>query len=362
VENLGWYYLSANNNWKLFKKLNIIDNTNNFTQSGVVAITFPADVATENTLLENGFAWIKITAKPFADAVCKMVLIQAQAALVQLVQDEAQGIEFKQILPANAISKLVMSNGNIKKIQQPFDSFDGRIRETDDQFYVRVSERLRHKQRAITIWDYEHIILQKFQKIFKVKCINHAGFFTQQGIDVFCENYPGHVSVITIPDLNNNTNVNTLRPYTPISLLNNISLYLNGVATPFAKIHVKNPQFEEVQLDFKVKFYAHLDESFFAAQLNTEIEQFLTPWAFGNKEEISFGGKIYKSTLINFVEERAYVDYVTCFKMYQFVNRTDPPKDVEEAVGSTARSILVSYFDEDNNVKHIIEPIENCTC
>ncbi len=105
-----------------------------------------------------------------------------------------------------------------------------------------------------------------------------------------------------------------------------------------------------------------MEESFFTKQLSTEIEQFLTPWAFDNKTEISFGGKIYKSALINFVEERSYVDYVTCFKMYQFINRTDPPKDVEVAVGSTARSILVSYFDEENNIRHKIDPIENCVC
>jgi diaminopimelate epimerase len=33
---------------------------------------------------------------------------------------------------------------------------------------------LRHKNRAITIWDYEHIILQKFPEIHKVKCLNHS--------------------------------------------------------------------------------------------------------------------------------------------------------------------------------------------
>jgi hypothetical protein len=362
VETLGWYYLATNNNWKLFKNENIVDNTNNFTQSGIVTLTLPADIDNNNTLLESGFHWIKVTAHPFADAVCKMVLIQAQAGRVQLVQDDIKGIEFRQTLSANSISKLVVGDASIKKIQQPFDSFDGRVRETDDHFYVRVSERLRHKQRAITIWDYEHIILEQFQKIFKVKCINDAGFYTKQGEDIFCENFAGHVSVITIPNQNNNTNVNPLRPYTPIGMLNNIDDYLKTITSPFVKLHVKNPQFEEIQLDFKVSFYEHLDPSFYTRLLNTEIEKFLCPWAFDNTVEISFGGSIYKSALINFVEERPYVDFVTCFKMYQFINRTDPPIDVEVATGSTARSILVSYYDEDNNIKHLIDPTATCTC
>ena len=125
---------------------------------------------------------------------------------------------------------------------------------------------------------------------------------------------------------------------------------------------MKNPQFEEIQLDFKVTFYEHMDPSFYTGLLNNEIEKFLCPWAFDDEVEVSFGGKIYKSELINFIEERPYVDFVTCVKMYQFINRTDPPVDVEVAVGSTARSILVSYYDEINNVKHKIVSPAICTC
>jgi len=366
METLGWYYLSANNNWKQFKKENIIDNTNNFTQSGVVIITLGHDAGDDNTLLEQGLHWIKIAAHPFTDAVCKMVLIQAQAAKVQLVQDESAQVAFRQLLPAGSISKLLVSDAAVKKIEQPFDSFNGRTRESDDHFYVRVSERLRHKQRAITIWDYEHIILEKFPKIFKVKCLNHSGFYTEQGVEVFCENYPGHVAVITIPNQHNTSNTNPLRPYTPVGLLKNINDYLATVTSPFVKLHVKNPQFEEIQLDFMVRFYAHLDQAFYLQLLNTEIEQFLCPWAFNNKTEISFGGKIYKSALLNFVEERPYVDFVTCFKMNHFIKRdssgTTVLMDVEEATASTGRSVLVSYNDEDNHIKHKIVSPAICTC
>lgn len=366
MENLNWYYLSANNNWKKFKEENLVDNTRNFTQSGIVTVTLPRDISRDNTLLAKGMHWIKIAAHPYTDAVCKMILVQAQAAKVQLLQDDTQQVEFRQLLPANTISKLVVSDGAIKKIEQPFDSFNGRARETDDHFYVRVSERLRHKQRAITIWDYEHIILEKFQRIFKVKCLNHSGFYMKNGGEVFCETYPGHVTIITIPNLNNATNINPLRPYTPVGLLTNISDYLKTITSPFVVLHVKNPQFEEIQLDFKVKFYEHLSEPFYLQLLNMEIEQFLCPWAFNNKVEISFGGKIFKSAVLNFVEERPYVDFVTCFKMNHIIKRdktgVEAILDVEEATASTSRSILVSYYDEDANTRHLIQSPATCTC
>jgi len=366
METVGWYYMGANNNWKQFTTEYLVDNTNNLTQSGIVTFTLPADISDAGTEHQPGLCWLKAAVKQYTDAVCKLITVQAQAVRVQLVQDFDNGIEFRKALPSGSISKLLMSDSSIKSITQPFDSFDGRIRETDDQFYVRVSERLRHKQRAITMWDYEHIVLEKFQKIFKVKCINHAGFYMDSGTEVFCENYSGHVSVITIPNLNNNTNYNPLRPYTPIGLLTNINDYLKTITSPFVKLHVKNPQFEEIQLDFKVQFYPGYQEDYYIALLQTEIEQFMCPWAFGGKTEISFGGVIYKSALINFIEERPYVDFVTCFEMNQFINRGQPDaktiSNIDEAIASTARSILVSYFDEENNVKHKIVSPATCTC
>jgi hypothetical protein len=371
MEELSWYYLSENNNWILFDNFAIVDNTKNFTQSGIVTFTFPKDISDQNTAYEKGLHWIKATVKQNTDAVCKMILIQAQAGRAELVQDDIKQIEFRQTLPSTTISKLVNSDPAIKKIIQPFDSFGGRTRESDEHFYVRVSERLRHKQRAINIWDYEHIILEEFPQICKAKCLNHSGFYFDNIAEVFCENMPGHVTIVTIPDFKNKTNINPLRPYTSIGLLTNINDYLKTIISPFVKLHVKNPQFEEIRLSFKVKFYDNLDVSFYQQLLNQEIEAFLCPWAWDNDVQISFGGKIIKSSLLNFVEERTYVDFVTCFQMDHIIERegsiiTKALIDIEEAEASTSRSVLVSWFDEDEKdvtkQRHLIDTTITCDC
>jgi uncharacterized protein (DUF1330 family) len=364
---LSWYFLSKHNNWKQFRKQDIIDRSNNFTQPGIITVTLPQDISHNNTSFEKGLYWIKAVVKKNTDAVCKMIMIQAQAAQVRLQQDEIKQIEFRQTRPAMSISKLVIGNAAVKTITQPFDSFSGRIRELDEHFYGRVSERLRHKQRAINIWDYEHMILEEFQGIFKVKCLNHTGIYKENGKDIFCENFPGHVTVITIPDQKQQSNINPLKPYTPIRILNNIDQFLKKNNSPFVTLHVTNPQFEEIQLDFKVKFHDNMDEPFYLQLLNKEIERFLCPWAWDQSKEISFGGKIVKSVLLNFVEERPYVDYVTCFKMNHIIERNGAvhvieKQDVEEASGSTSRSLLVSYFNEETNIKHLIASPAVCDC
>jgi hypothetical protein len=107
---------------------------------------------------------------------------------------------------------------------------------------------------------------------------------------------------------------------------------------------VRNPQFEEVKIAFKLKLAAGFtDFTFYAAQLRDEITQFLTPWAFSTNADIEFGGKIYKSSLIDFIEERSYVDYITDVNLFHKPGDTAPLIDnLEEVTASTARSILVS--------------------
>ncbi len=362
---LTWFYLT-NNKWIQFENRNVIDRTNNFTQSGIVTLTLPAEMSNQNTLLEKGKHWIKAVVEKDIDAVCRLILIQAQAASVELIQNETEQIEFRHIIPAKTISKLIENIPAVKTITQPFDSFNGRTRESDEHYYVRVSERLRHKQRAITIWDYEHILLEQFPQLYKVKCLNHSGFYVDKGVNVFCENLPGHVTVVPLPDLKNNTHANLLKPYTPIGLINTIDEYLKKITSPFAKLHINNPQFEEVQLEFEVQFHDNLDISFYTQLLNEEIEKFLCPWAYNTEVEIPFGSKISKSVLLNFVEERPYVDFVTCFELHHLLRDGDTilfeKHNIEEAVATTSRSVLVSYFDESSGKKHIINSPATCTC
>ena len=100
-----------------------------------------------------------------------------------------------------------------------------------------------------------------------------------------------------------------------------------------------NPDYEEVILDFKVKFYFGLDENLYAAKLNTDVINYLSPWAFNRNADIDFGGILYKSVVIRFIEELPYVDYIADFKMHFTASGPANP-DVLEAGNSKA--ILVS--------------------
>lgn len=361
---VAWHYLDSANAWTAFSDVNVVDGTRNFSRTGIVTLSLPADAGDTSTRMAAGLRWIKASIQADTDTVCRMVAVHAQAGTVSLVQKG--GIEFRELLPSGSISKFLTPDGAVKTVTQPTASFGGKPTESDDRFYTRVSERLRHKQRAITIWDYEHLVLGQFPEIYKVKCINHAGFHLRDGSPVFCEHLPGHVTLVPTPVLADTAYNDPLRPYTPVGLLVDIQQYLDELKDPFVSVHVCNPQFEGIKLEFDVKFHDQMDEVFHTNELNTDIERFLCPWAYDSDAQFSYGGRISKSALINFIDERPYVDYISTIKMHQII-RDDQGQvrntlmDIEEARGSTARSVLVSYAQREGNQmnRHQITVIRN---
>ena len=359
-QEVQWSYL-CQNEWKAFEDRDLADETENLLQSGIITFSVPQEANKDNSLMPAGLHWLCAHVASDTDATNYFINIHAQAAKA-VFTDQANAEDFLETpLEAETISKLLVKDSAIKKITQPYSSFGGRVKETPSQFETRVSERLRHKNRSISIWDYEHLVLEAFPNIYKVKCLSHTRYQTDP-TSVYHEIAPGHVSIIPIPKLINRNVYDPLAPYTSLGVLQQIDQYIRKHTSPFVKLHVKNPLLEKIQVTFNVQFLQGLDETIYSELLEEEIKAFLSPWAFEEGVEISFGGKIYKSSIINFVEERTYVDYVTLFRMHQFIEDLvdgelqiiEEKLDIEEAVATSARSILVS------KASHTINPSGSC--
>lgn len=354
ASHVEWSYL-VNNEWKPFNEPaqsdRISDQTGQLTRSGIIRYTMPKEATTTDTLfLASGLCWLRAVVKNLSNAVCKVIDVVAQATRVTFRdQNNAQDFLASQ-LPAGAINKLVTPDAAIKKVVQPYPTFGGRPHESADAFYMRVSERLRHKNRAITLWDYERLVLEAFPQIYKVKCLNHTHYEPgDDGTFIYRETAPGHVTIITIPNLRNHNAIDPLEPYTNLGDLDLIKEFLKQHVSSFVKLHVCNPVFESISTSFNVKFIAGTDVTFYKSLLQNSLVNFLSPWAFGEGKDISFGGKIYKSSLIDFVEEQPYVDYVTDFKLFH----KSESKDTDEVSASMAISILVSAKAEEHIIMEI---------
>lgn len=342
--HIHWSYLSENE-WETFEKGAIQDSTLNLTNSGIIAFAIPGDASLENLMFPAGLIWIRASIQSAADTICKFLAVETQAALLNFDNhDNAQDF-LDTALPAESISKLKIPQAAVKKVLQPFSSFGGRPREDDEHYYTRVSERLRHRDRAVTIWDFEHLVLEAFPEIYRVKCLNHAGIeLSGSNTNVLNEVSPGNVLIITIPQLQNRNDSNPLKPYTNQSTLIKIQDFLKERVSPFVNLQAVQPQFEELRLKFNLKLLTgYNDFEYYAGILRESITRYLTPWAFGQETEVHFGGTVYKSELIDFIEEQHYVDFITEVEMYVKVKEGEnESNDMEQIDASTARSILVS--------------------
>ncbi len=366
-EHIHWSYLRGDE-WVPFPADAVADGTDGLLASGIVTLAVPTDATTEHTQLPRGMNWFRLSVHEASDAVCRLVTVAAQALSATYVVRDDGTAPFTHELPPSTITKLDPPDAHVKGVAQPFRTFGGRPVETPTAFYGRVSERLRHKGRAIALWDYEHLILEAFPAIYQARCLNHTQYEPNDtGTGTYRELAPGHVTVVTIPDLGVPDQRDPLRPYTSLRVLGEIERFLARRLSCFAKLHVRNPQFEEVRVDLRVRFRPGVDETFHVNRLKREITEFLAPWAFTRSARPTFNGKVHKSVLVNFVEERTYVDYVSDVQLFhKLPGATLDGPDLEEVGGSRAVSILVSVPSDEHGVAVIgasdtLAP-EHCAC
>lgn len=360
---ISWSYLDDN----VWMKINpLTDTTSGLLTTGIISFDIPQNATGNNTLLPSGQHWIRATVPDNASAIARVIFIQSQAVKATFQDNGNDPARLANPLPAETISKLRQFDSSISKINQPFASFGGAIAETNEAFFTRTSERLRHKGRGINLWDYEHLVLQEFPEVYKVKTLNTTRFTGSLAPSVYSETAPGHVTTVAVSKVINRNGVDPLKPKTSLVTLTKIKESLQPVTPPCIELHVKNPVYEEVLVSFNVKFLDGVDKGFFEKKLNEDLIGFFAPWTLNTTTDISFGGIIHSSQVINFIEELSYVDIVFCFKMFQIIptDPTDPTQTVvilvEEAQASAAVSILTSASKHQIKVAETEAECEDC--
>jgi hypothetical protein len=268
-EKLKWFYLE-NNTWKLLRTgFEVLDDdTNALTTSGIIKFMLPANMTNENTILPKGLHWIKASIPCHSKSVSEIISIHTQAMRATFTNDAANDkLRLVAPLAAGSVAKLKVADASIKKINQPYDSFDGREPEVEKHFYIRTSELLRHKNRAIQKFDYERLVLEAFPKIFKVKCINHSYALNANKFINDFPMAPGYVLIAVIPDLNQLKAAQSFEPRVPVSMLEDIKTSLQKVTSPFVRLWIKNPRYEKVNVCLRVKLLPGKDEVYYKSKM-----------------------------------------------------------------------------------------------
>ncbi|MGD1847028.1 MAG: hypothetical protein ACFB10_16690 [Salibacteraceae bacterium] len=350
-----WWYLQ-DNQWKPFEEHELLmDTTFNAIQAGLVKLQLPARMDTEHELMPTGLVWLRASIPSSLQLTRTIYGVAVNGGAVVWKNQDNDLAHLESPMLAGSINAIENQPASIKSVNQPFPSMNGKMPENDTAFHIRASERLRHKNRAVTYTDYEMLVLQQFSEIYKAKCFSAM---TQDSLSD-----QGNVLVALIPDIEDPRVNNVFRPKFSRSKLETIRNFISERASPFVKIDVLNPFYERIRVVCTVAFVNQQNNGALVKQLDQDISVFLTPWLSKGQGRVEFGGSLYKSDIQAFIEGRDYVGFVTGFSVvktvdndgkYFFTDTADPSlgDGQEEIVPLRPWSILVSATSHEISVQN----------
>lgn len=346
-----WSYF-AGTEWEALRTIDVLsDTTDRFTKSGIIRLRIPAAITDRAGILPGGMHWLRVSIEGDTENVSRALDIRTQAVKAEWV-DNGHSERLREPLKAGSIRSLLKKHPDIRNVYQPYPSFHARAAEVREEFFQRVSERLRHKGRAITHWDYERMVLERFHTISQVKCLSHIS-----DPDYIL---PGELRVVVIPGSNQATD--ELTPKVNHGTLLAVQNYLKESASPFVDLRVSNPSYEYVRVNCRVRFSHNRNNGDSLEKLRKDIRTFICPWLNTQEREIEVGGRIKVDDLYRFIKSLPYVDFVTKFAVlhfyvddettgiYQLLSTADPRLAQEERNYIKARkpwSVLIPDTDHE---------------
>ncbi len=272
--------------WMLFPEKSIInDDTLGLRKSGIIELGIPKIDGQESI-------WIKIAVQKEAEKYpyLKGIYFNAIEAHNISIDAATRG----KVIKAHSINKIVGSYPDINSVNQANDSYGGFEKENEREFYGRVANRLRHKDRAVTNWDYEQLILDRFNDVSIVKCTNKSADFLPE---------PENVKLVI---LNKNWSVENFNLFSR-DILFNMQKYIQSRSNPFVNLEVINPTFEYLLVNCTLELEEEGKGGHFISQINDEIVNYLGPESQINNGFGGLGGKIIPMILMSHLENLSFV-------------------------------------------------------
>lgn len=322
---IEWFYFSAEG-WKTLPTENLMyDQTQNLMRTGVLSLKVPTDIATDSSLFKKNKSYFKVCSKSKSDQFSLIKSIRTNAlSAIEIINDHPTNRI--TVLPPNSVSGFVENIKGLVSVKQPLQTIPGRKKENEIQFYSRVSELIRHKNRPITKWDFEKYVLHNFPWLSHTNC-----FSTQDHGD-------GNIRLLCIKRIDSFQNIDEIR--LSASEMQEIERFVKKVSSPFAQVKVINPVFEDLWLKCKVIFKDISNGNGIEA-LTRDLFNFLCPWLRNDKATYNLGTKIKLIDIVNFVKSQSYIEFVTSISVVHLKKTGD---DKIEAYDSALENFENEYI------------------
>lgn len=268
---LQWAHL-LRDRWQPLDSHRVLsDTTHGLLGSGIVTLDLPEGLSRDNSLLGGGLYWLRVACAGQLDTAAPLVGVHAQALTLQRVAataGSAAGLALPPVLPGSIVQPERQVPG-LAAVLQVEASSGVRPAEDARSLRTRAGERLRHKNRACLAWDYERLVLERFDSVFKAQCFMQpdAGLAT------------GEVLVVVVPRVDTTEpDYASAAPRLDTLTLQRIRQALSELASAFVVLTVRNASYERVQARCRVKYEPRAQRGEVQRQLNRVITEHLSPW------------------------------------------------------------------------------------
>ena len=304
-----WFYLRSNRWHPLASSRMMGDTTGGFQRSGIVTVDLPDDIDTESTILPGGAFWLAVGVNRRIRSLVSRLLVVSPGGVEVVWQDRGNRREMELGLPPGSITEPQVRVPGLASVRQVGGTFGGRRAEDAGELVTRTAERLRHRKRAVSAWDYERLVLDRFPDVFQVKVLPNT--------DTRYEDpRPGSVLVVVVPRLGSGEDTRTLTPRFSGGDLLAIKDYLRTLSPGSSRVYVENPVYEQIQVRCTVKLAPGARPGVSLRTLNEILVDHLSPWRPGGISA-RFGWRIRGKDVEARLREVPWVDTVTGFSMLQ---------------------------------------------
>ena len=306
--------------WKpLPKNLIQYDDTKQLRQSGIITIHLPNDNCRHSGIRPEGQYWLCITAISGFDQFPSLKALHFDTVKLKSVNNHTK-LSFDSDVTQSMSSdwRTRQSIPGITELQQISPAKDCANAENRHMANIRLYERLRHKGRALSGWDYERLVLQNFPKLQVVKC-----FAASQKNSPYPS--PGNILLIVVPNITVTSELYSDGHQVNSVLLRDIADFLQAVMPEHTCLEVANPDYEMIQVRCSVSFHQKNGHGQLIEQLNRAISDYLSPWSTIGCQ-IEFGWCIREEDIKAYIRSLSYVKNISQFSMVKVRQCSRLPK------------------------------------
>lgn len=275
LPSLQWAAWCGESGWVTLEAHRILqDQTLGMLRTGLVVLDLPAGLARGCPAMPDDLFWLRLSANGDLTRLAPLqgLWTQAVCARAEPAESAAALAESATPLAPGSVKTLDPPVPGVIALSQPLPGFALREAEDLPALRRRAAERLRHRQRAITPWDFERLVLEAFPEVFKIKCMPQR----PRG------ECPGRVLVVVVPALPPGFDIDgTEAPRLDAATLQRIADFLAERSAPSLQMVVRNASYERIQVRCVLRLARDARAGERLRLLNQALRDFLSPWREG---------------------------------------------------------------------------------